>query len=321
MAMLGFGLALALPFTLFAAFPSLLKKLPKSGGWMKDFKVILGFAELALALKFLSNADLVLQLGWLKYELFIVSWAIISILAAAYLLGWLGKKSSTLKPSKFKILFATVFIAFGVYLSFGLSIDDSTGRYKPRKLLSGFPPPVCYSVLGCQETVSSFEVDAVDAVDTTKTEFKNNLFDAMTQADSLGRPLLLDFTGHACVNCRKVEEQIWTDTDVHRLIKNNFVLTSLYVDERTILPKEDQFWVTINGREKLIRTEGDIWATVQSINFRSVTQPLYVILAPDETQLTSALGYSDVNTIEKYIEFLEDGLEAFEQWKEDQKER
>ena len=133
-----------------------------------------------------------------------------------------------------------------VYLSFGLSIDDSTGRYKPRKLLSGFPPPVCYSVLGCQETVSSFEVDAVDAVDTTKTEFKNNLFDAMTQADSLGRPLLLDFTGHACVNCRKVEEQIWTDTDVHRLIKNNFVLTSLYVDERTILPKEDQFWVMKN---------------------------------------------------------------------------
>ena len=120
-----------------------------------------------------------------------------------------------------------------------------------------------------------------------------------------------------------MEEQIWTNQGVHQLIEEDFILTSLYVDERTILPKEEQCVVTIDGnekREKLIRTEGDIWATVQAINFQSVTQPLYVILAPDETQLTAAVGYSEVNTVEKYKEFLEDGLEAFEQWKEEQKE-
>ncbi len=313
MAMLGFGVALALPFTLFAAFPSLLNKLPRSGGWMKDFKVILGFAELALALKFLSNADLVLQLGLLKYELFIVSWAIISILAAAYLLGWLGKNSGSLKPSKPKIVFATLFFAFGLYLSLGLVIDDSTGCYKPRTLLSGFPPPVDYSFLGCDENKSDSEEKEI-------TEFKNNIVDAKAQAEVLNRPMLFDFTGHACVNCRKVEEQIWPDTGIYPLLEQNFVLTSLYVDERTILPKEEQCFISINSQEKRIRTEGDIWANVQAINFQSVTQPLYVILAPDETQLTPAVGYSEVNTVEKYKEFLEDGLESFEQWKEEQKE-
>ena len=195
----------------------------------------------------------------------------------------------------------------------GLSVDSSTGRYKPRTMLSGFPPPVCYSYLGCEENKSDSEEKEI-------TEFKNNIVDAKAQAEMLGRPMLFDFTGHACVNCRKVEEQIWTDQRVHKLIEENFILTSLYVDERTILSKEEQCVVTINGQDKLIRTEGDIWATVQAINFRSVTQPLYVILAPDETQLTPAVGYSEVNTVEKYKEFLEDGLEAFEQWKEEQKE-
>lgn len=316
MAMLGFGLALALPFTLFAAFPSLLNKLPRSGGWMKDVKVILGFAELALALKFLSNADLVLQLGLLKYESFIVAWVIISVLAMAYLLGWLAKKGSPKKPSTTKGFFAGVLLIFSGYLIMGLSIDDSTGRYKPRTMLSGFPPPVCYSYLGCEENKS-------DGEETEITEFKNNIVDAKAQAEVLNRPILFDFTGHACVNCRKVEEQIWTDQGVHKLIEEDFILTSLYVDERTILPKKEQCVVLINGnetREKLIRTEGDVWSTVQAINFRSVTQPLYVILAPDETQLTPAVGYSEVNTVEKYKEFLEDGLEVFEQWKKKQKE-
>ena len=313
MAMLGFGLALALPFTLFAAFPSLLNKLPRSGGWMKDFKVILGFAELALALKFLSNADLVLQLGLLKYELFIIAWAIISILAMAYLFGWLSKKTMFKKPTRIKGVFASLFLVFACYLMMGLSVDSSTGRYKPRTMLSGFPPPVCYSYLGCEENKS-------DSKEREITEFKNNIVDAKAQAEMLGRPMLFDFTGHACVNCRKVEEQIWTDQRVHKLIEENFILSSLYVDERTILSKEEQCVVIINGQDKLIRTEGDIWATVQAINFRSVTQPLYVILAPDETQLTPAVGYSEVNTVEKYKEFLEDGLETFEQWKEEQKE-
>ena len=316
MAMLGFGLALALPFTLFAAFPSLLNKLPRSGGWMKDVKVILGFAELALALKFLSNADLVLQLGLLKYELFIIAWAIISLLAMAYLFGWLSKKTMFKKPTTIKGGVACLLLVFAGYLIMGLSIDDSTGRYKPRTMLSGFPPPVCYSYLGCEENKS-------DGEETEITEFKNNIVDAKAQAEVLNRPMLFDFTGHACVNCRKVEEQIWTDQSVHELIEEDFILTSLYVDERTILPKKEQCVVLINGnetREKLIRTEGDIWSTVQAINFRSVTQPLYVILAPDETQLTPAVGYSEVNTVEKYKEFLEDGLEAFEQWKEGQKE-
>ena len=307
----GLWFGLALPFTLFAAFPSLLNKLPRSGGWMKDFKVILGFAELALALKFLSNADLVLQLGLLKYELFIIAWAIISILAMAYLFGWLAKKTSPKKPSTTKGFFAGILLIFAGYLLMGLSIDESTGRYKPRTMLSGFPPPVCYSFLGCDESQSDNE-------ETEEVEFKNNVVDAKAQAETLGRPMLFDFTGHACVNCRKVEEQIWTDQRVHELIEDDFILTSLYVDERTILSKEEQCVVTINGQEKLIRTEGDIWATVQAINFRSVTQPLYVILAPDETQLTAAVGYSEVNTVEKYMKFLQEGLDAFEQWKKEQ---
>lgn len=306
MAMLGFGVALALPFTLFAAFPSLLNKLPRSGGWMKDFKVILGFAELALALKFLSTADQTLTLNLIKYEIFIVAWIIISLLAMAYLFGWLSKKNTPKKPSTAKGFFAAFLLVFAIYLGFGLSIDDTTGRYKARTLLSGLPPPVCTSFLGCEDE-----------------HFKNSIVEPIAEAQASERPILLDFTGHGCVNCRKVEEQIWNEEVIDEILKDDFVLTSLYVDERTVLPKEEQCLITISGketREKLIRTEGDIWSTVQAINFQSVTQPLYVIIAPDETQLTPAVGYSEVNTVEKYKEFLEDGLEAFEQWKEEQKE-
>src|SRR5690606_11705273 len=223
--MVGFGLALALPFALFAMFPAWLNSLPKSGGWMTTLKVVLGFLELALAFKFLSNADLVGNWGLLKREIFLLIWALIFILMAVYLFGKIRfphdgqKKKSSLSRNMLGLL------------SLGISVYLVLGTFKlvPLKLLSGFPPPDFYSVFETQS-------DCPLGLECFK-DFELGL----AHAKAVDKPILLDFTGWACVNCRKMEENVWSDPKVYTLIKDEYVLISLYVDDRKELPEAEKF--------------------------------------------------------------------------------
>ncbi|MEO8403423.1 MAG: thioredoxin family protein, partial [Chitinophagaceae bacterium] len=248
----GFGIALGLPFALFAMFPNWLQSLPKSGGWMTDVKVVLGFVELALAVKFLSNADLVQQWGIVKREIFIGLWALIGIFIVLYLSGRLriGHSSRVKKFTMPRVAFIILFAAFTIYLLPGVTNTS----YANLKLISGFPPPLCYSVYN----------DPVNC----KRGFKpleNNYEAALKQAAKENKPVLIDFTGWACVNCRKMEESIWTNPVVDSLMKHEFIVVSLYVDERRNLPLTEQTVVRIsNGTDKSIVTVGDKWSTFQT---------------------------------------------------------
>ena len=291
----GFGAALALPFALFAVFPNALQSIPKSGGWMNKIKVILGFLELALALKFLSNADLVGHWGLLKREIFIGIWLIISLLLFIYLMGWLrfphDAKGEKIKPIQ-RIL-AVLALIFSVYLGSGLG-KDQKGQLS---LLSGFPPPVFYSIY-------ELESDCPLALNCFKD------FEAGQQyALKKNKPILLDFTGWACVNCRKMEENVWSQEEVYSMLKNEFVIISLYIDDRTELLETDQFdFQYPNGRIKTINTIGEKWATFQSLNFESASQPFYVLMSPDNVLLNQPIQYTDKVT---YNNWLKQGLQKF----------
>jgi thiol:disulfide interchange protein DsbD len=293
--MLGFGIALALPFTVFALFPNMLKSLPKSGRWMNTFKIILGFLELGFAFKFLSNADLVEHWGLIKREIFIAIWVIISILLSLYLIGVykFPNESHVVKRSKFNILLSLTFLCFAIYLSPALLPSGS----KSARLLSGFTPPSFYSIYpksnDCPLGFNCFK------------DFDKGL----KYAKEINKPILLDFTGWACVNCRRVEENIWTDPVVFDLINNNFVLISLYVDDRKELEKENQLDLKYkSGKIKEIRTVGDKSATFQALNFKSASQPYYVLLDPNLKILNSPIQYT---TKDVYQAWLEEGLKAF----------
>ena len=293
--MLGFGIALALPFTVFALFPNMLKSLPKSGRWMNTFKIILGFLELGFAFKFLSNADLVEHWGLIKREIFIAIWVIISIMLSLYLLGVykFPNESHVVKRSKFNILLSLTFLCFAIYLSPALLPSGS----KSARLLSGFTPPSFYSIYpksnDCPLGFNCFK------------DFDKGL----KYAKEINKPILLDFTGWACVNCRRVEENIWTDPVVFDLINNNFVLISLYVDDRKELEKENQLNLKYkSGKIKEIRTVGDKSATFQALNFKSASQPYYVLLDPNLKILNSPIQYT---TKDVYQAWLEEGLKAF----------
>jgi thiol:disulfide interchange protein len=293
----GFGLALGLPFALFAMFPNWLQSLPKSGGWMTDVKVVLGFVELALAVKFLSNADLVMQWGILKREIFIGLWALIGLLTLLYLLGKLriGHRSPVRRFSFIRIFFAILFAAITVYLIPGVSNTRSANL----KLISGFPPPLCYSIY--------------DDPFNCKRGFKplENEYDAaLAKAKAENKPVLLDFTGWACVNCRKMEESVWTDPLVDSLMKHEFVVVSLYVDERRNLPLTQQTVETLsNGTEKSIVTVGDKWSTFQTENFGATSQPQYAIISSDQKALTRSKYYTP--DAAEFAEWLKCGLQAF----------
>ncbi|MDX1333511.1 MAG: thioredoxin family protein [Robiginitalea sp.] len=291
--MLGFGLALALPFALFAMFPSWLQRLPSSGGWMETVKVVLGFVELALALKFLSNADLVGNWGIFKREVFLGAWILLAVLLAAYLLGLFRFKATHQKPrvTGWKIGGTILLLAFAGYLSYGMI----TGA--PLKLLSGFPPPDFYSL-------RQAESDCPLGLDCYK-DFE----EGVRQAQKEGKPVLLDFTGWACVNCRKMEEQVWSNPEVFRLLRDDYILVSLYVDDRTLLPQADQFTFEFNsGRQKRIETIGDYWSTFQNQNFGAVSQPYYVLLSPRLEILAPPVQNTDVAT---YRTWLQEGLTEF----------
>lgn len=284
--MVGFGLALALPFALFAMFPAWLNSLPKSGGWMTTVKVVLGFLELALAFKFLSNADLVGNWGFLKREIFLGIWIVLFILTTLYLFGVFrfphdGPKK---KLSGARKVIGLVSFAFSVYLILGLF------SVTPLKLLSGFPPPSFYSVV---ET----ESDCPLGLDCFK-DFE----EGVAYAQEVNKPILLDFTGWACVNCRKMEENVWSDPSVYELLKDEYVLISLYVDDRKELPQEEKFEFKYDsGRIKSIETVGQKWGTFQTINFNAASQPYYVLLSPNMEVLNDAVQYVDVETYEAWL--------------------
>jgi thiol:disulfide interchange protein DsbD len=291
--MLGFGLALALPFTLFALFPNLLNSLPKSGRWMNTFKVILGFLELGFAFKFLSNADLVEHWGLIKREVFIGIWVIVSLALFFYLIGLykFPHENQSVNKSKFNIVLSLFFLSFAIYLSPALLPNGSSNA----RLLSGFTPPSFYSIYS-KASDCPLGLNCFKDFDSGLTYAKNN-----------NKPILLDFTGWACVNCRRVEENVWTDPIVFDLINDNFVLISLYVDDRKELELKDQ--ITLNyksGKTKEIRTVGDKSATFQALNFKSASQPFYVLLDSDLNILNSPIQYTSK---EIYQAWLEEGLD------------
>jgi cytochrome c biogenesis protein CcdA/thioredoxin-related protein len=291
----GFGLALALPFTLFALFPNWLNSLPKSGSWLTSVKIVLGFLELALAVKFLSNADLVKHWGLLKRETFFLIWIIIGILLTLYLFGILRfPQEGKPKLTKIRKGLGITVAAFTIYLIPGLTKTE----YANRSLISGFPPPLSYSIYG------------EDAFKGVEADIKNDYEAALKRAKEENKPLLIDFTGWACVNCRRMEENVWIVPEVKKLIEENYILVSLYVDDRELLPAEEQFIETLpDGSQKLIKTIGNKFATFQNINFSSVSQPLYVALSPDEKLLTHPVGY--VPDEKEYADWLQCGIDAF----------
>ncbi len=291
--MTGFGVALALPFALFALFPTWLNSLPKSGGWMNTVKVVLGFLELALALKFLSNADMVGGWGILKREIFLGIWILLFTLLTLYLFGILrfpldGQKQ---KMSAVRKGIGWVCAAFSLYLVLGLF------NFSGLKLLSGFPPPPFYSIF---ET----ESDCPLGIDCFK-DFE----EGVAYAKKVDKPILLDFTGWACVNCRKMEANVWSEADIYPILKEDYVLISLYIDDRKELPESEQFDFRFdNGRIKSIKTIGQKWGTFQTINFNAASQPYYVLLSPDMEVLNKAVQYTDRD---EYRNWLLQGLNNF----------
>ena len=290
----GFGLALALPFAFFALFPNLLKKLPKSGGWMTTVKVVLGFVELAFALKFLSNADLVQHWGLLKREVFVALWIVIALGLAAYLFG-LYKFPHDAPNQKISIVrksLGLVVIVFAGYLVPGLLKTDEANL----KLLSGFPPPMVYSIY--PEQAKLFSAHAY-------TDFYEGLAEARKQQ----KPILIDFTGWACVNCRKMEENVWSDSKVKQVLENDVILISLYVDDRKKLPVKDQFNFLYPETKniKRIKTIGNKWATFQTVNFKNNSQPYYVLMNTDFKLLQQPIGNTPDKT--EYYNWLVSGVE------------
>jgi len=289
----GFGIALGLPFALFAMFPGWLKSIPKSGGWLTDVKVVLGFIELALAIKFLANADNVKQWGILKREIFIGLWLIIAAMIVIYLLGLLrmSHSSGVKKFSKTRITFILLFTAATVYLAPGVT----NTKWARLSLISGFPPPLCYSVykspVNCDKPILDYE----QAIQLARKENK---------------PVLIDFTGWACVNCRKMEEKVWTKPRVEKMMRNDFILVSLYVDERTKLPAVQQLiYKAKNGSNKSIITIGDKWSAFQVDNFDATSQPQYAIVSPDEKALVKTKFYTP--DPQEFADWLQCGLDAF----------
>lgn len=312
--MFGFSLALAMPFALFAAFPGWLNSLPRSGGWLNSVKVVLGFLELALALKFLSNADLVVQAGILTRELFIAIWIGIFAMMTAYLLGAfrLPHDSPMERLSVGRMLFGTVSLIFTLYLVPGL-------WGAPLKVISGFPPPMFYSEspqgVGKAGVAIAGATAAGKGGHTKSAHCPHNLDcfhdydEAMAYAKEVNKPLMVDFTGWACVNCRKMEEQVWSDPAVLNRLRENVVLVSLYVDEKLELPESEKKEVKIGDKTKVLKTVGNKWSYFQASKFGTNSQPYYVILDHDGNALHESAAYDP--DIPKFINWLDRGTKLF----------
>jgi thiol:disulfide interchange protein DsbD len=299
--MAGFGVALGLPFALFAAFPGFLQSMPKSGGWLNSVKVVLGFVEVALAFKFLSTADLVGEWDLLRIEPFLFIWILCAIGIAAYLFGLISfpLDSKKRKRSPIGVSIAIAAVVFTGYLVLGLTADGDTGTYKGRNLLSGIAPPVCYNYfLPCDENLNI-------------TPFKS-LEEGLAFARKVNKPVMLDFTGYSCVNCRKMEEHVWTVGNVKRYLTDEYVIVSLYVDDRTELPKAQQREVDRmdgTGRTRLIDNVGKKWQYLQQNVYAKSSQPYYVLISPDGTTLNPPVAYTPDADV--YEDFLECGLSTY----------
>ena len=307
--MFGFSLALALPFALFAAFPGWLNTLPQSGGWLNSVKVILGFLELALAFKFLSNADLVLQLGIITREVFIAIWIGVFLIMAFYLFGAfrLPHDSKLDHLSVGRLLFGIVTVIFVIYL-----IPGMWGA--PLKIISGFPPPSNYAespmgVGGGSAASDELLPEGAELVVHGLVAFKNEYEAGLEYAKKVNKPVMIDFTGHACVNCRKMEEQVWSEPEVLKRLKNEVVLISLYVDYKKELPEEEQVEVTIGSKTRTLKTVGNKWSHFQASRYQSNSQPQYVLMDHNEENLVEPMAY-DLD-VDNYVDWLDRGISAF----------
>jgi thiol:disulfide interchange protein DsbD len=296
----GFGLALGLPFAVFAAFPGWLNALPKSGGWLNTVKVVLGFLELALALKFLSNADLVMHWGLLKIEVFLGLWILIFAGLTIYLFGKIKfpHDAPVVKLSFSRVSFAVLFASFTIYLASGFRVNKDTNTFTSLTLLSGLAPPVGYSFL--------YPNDSPNDLNSFK-----DLKDGIAYAMEVNKPIMLDFTGHACVNCRKMEEHVWPDEMIDKYLRNDFVIISLYVDDKKELPENEKVDVNrINGGTRTLKNYGHKWANFQTQFFQINSQPYYVLLSPDGKRvLNEPVGYTPDKL--EYAKWLENGLASF----------
>lgn len=310
--MLGFSLAIALPFALFAMFPGWMNSLPKSGGWLNTVKVFLGFLELALAFKFLSNADLVLQLHWLEREMFLAIWIAIFGTLAFYLFGKikLPHDSNENNISVGRLSLGLVVLAFTIYL-----IPGIWGA--PLKLISGFPPPLNYSeapygvgytklnngggLSSEGKLPNGSELGPLDIIAFNDYEI------GLAYAKKVGKPVLIDFTGYACVNCRKMEERVWANPHVLGILNRDIVLISLYVDDKRMLPKNEQYTSETTG--KRIKSIGNKWSDFQIKNYQANAQPYYVLMSLGEENLNPPIGYTP--DIEEYKEWLVEGIGNF----------
>jgi thiol:disulfide interchange protein DsbD len=292
--MFGFSLALALPFTLFALFPQWLQSLPKSGGWLNTVKVVLGFLELALAFKFLSLVDLTQNWGLFKIEIFLAIWILIFCALAFYCFGWIRfpHDSPKDKPGKPRIALGVAALVFVVYLLTGYT-------YKPLKLLSGLAPPSSYNFR--KENKESF----IHFTDYDK---------GLAYAKEHRLPILLDFTGYGCVNCRKIEENVWSDKQIEVLMQQ-YVVISLYVDDRKALPKKEWFTSAATGKQKEIKTVGGKWSDFQARYFMTNAQPQYILLNANEQLLNQPVDYSFSADKHNYASFLSCGLEMHDKLK------
>ena len=286
--MLGFAIALALPFTLFALFPSWLKSMPKSGGWMNVIKVTLGFLELAFALKFLSVADLAYGWGILDRETFLALWIVLFALLGFYLLGKIKfpHDDDDTRVSVPRFFMALASLAFAMYMVPGL-------WGAPLKAVSAFSPPLKTQDFNLYTNEVHAKFDDYDA--------------GMEYARRNGKPVMLDFTGYGCVNCRKMELAVWTDPTVSNLIQNDYVLITLYVDNKTKLPEPIK--VTENGTERTLRTLGDRWSYLQRVKFGANAQPFYVLIDNEGKPLNKSYAYDE--DISKYVDFLRTGLDNY----------
>jgi len=303
--MLGFSLALALPFMLFAMFPGWLNSMPRSGGWMNTVKVSLGFLELALAFKFLSNADLVLQAHWIEREVFLAIWIAIFGAWAIYLFGkiQLPHDSKIEKISVGRLFMALLVSTFTIYLVPGL-------WGAPLKLISGFPPPMTYAESpygvgnskGGTSSLSEIPEGAKEGPQgiITFTDYDKG----MAYAKEINKPVLLDFTGHACVNCRKMEEHVWSETNVLNILNNDVVLISLYVDEKKELPEAEQYISKTTGKK--IKSVGNKWSDFQIEKYQANAQPYYIVLDNDGNSLNTPVGYTP--EVSEYENWLKKGI-------------
>ncbi len=304
--MLGFSLALALPFALFAAFPGWLNSLPKSGGWLNTVKVVLGFLELALAFKFLSQADLVLQAHWLEREVFLAIWIAIFGTLSLYLFGkiQLPHDSQIKNISVGRLMLGLLTLTFTIYMIPGL-------WGAPLKIISGFPPPMHYSEspngIGSGSTISLGELPEGAKYGPHNITSFLDYDKGLAYAKKVNKPVLIDFTGHACVNCRKMEEHVWSDPSVLKILKEEIVLISLYVDDKRSLPNGEQITSKISGKK--LKTIGQKWSEFQILRYKANAQPLYVLMDHNENNLIKPSAYNP--DIADYKKWLKDGITKF----------